>query len=146
MFAAHRDVLRVLYSMAQLDPDAVGGAVQRDREEPGRGMARLARGSPSRRLLRADVTPGEAAHVLWLLTSFDAFDLLYTGRGLPVDEVATLLATTAERALYRLSGGACAAAAPRGRAATRSCGADRAVRGGRGGGSCRRDSPGLAAV
>src|SRR3954463_1681784 len=29
MFAAHRDVFRVLYSMAQLDPESVGGAVQR---------------------------------------------------------------------------------------------------------------------
>ena len=27
----------------------------------------------------------QAADVLWLLTSFDGFDLLYTGRGLPAD-------------------------------------------------------------
>ena len=29
MYAAHRDVLRALDSMAQLDADAVGGAVQK---------------------------------------------------------------------------------------------------------------------
>ena len=28
-FAAHRDVTRALVSMAALDPDAVGGAIQR---------------------------------------------------------------------------------------------------------------------
>jgi hypothetical protein len=38
---------------------------------------------------------------LWLITSFDAFDLLYTGRGLPVDEVGRLLVATAERAVCR---------------------------------------------
>jgi hypothetical protein len=43
----------------------------------------------------------DAAHTLWLITSFDAFDLLYTGRGLPVDEVARLLIATAERAVCR---------------------------------------------
>lgn len=36
----------------------------------------------------AGVTAGQAADLLWLLTSFDSFDLLYTGRALPVDEVA----------------------------------------------------------
>ena len=36
-------------------------------------------------------TAEEAAHVLWLLTSFDAFDLLYTGRGLSLDEVVEIL-------------------------------------------------------
>jgi hypothetical protein len=39
--------------------------------------------------------------VLWVLTSFDAFDLLYTGRKLSLDEVVALLATSAERTLLR---------------------------------------------
>ena len=34
-------------------------------------------------------------------TSFESFDLLYTGRGLPVDEVAEALVTAAERSLCR---------------------------------------------
>jgi hypothetical protein len=52
-------------------------------------------------ILRPDITEHEAADVLWLLTSFDSFDLLYTGRGLPVDEVARRLTATAERSLCR---------------------------------------------
>jgi hypothetical protein len=36
-----------------------------------------------------------------MLAGFDAFDALYTGRNLPVDEVARLLVATAERSLLR---------------------------------------------
>ena len=43
----------------------------------------------------------EAADILYLLTTFDAFDALYTGRGLPADEVGRLLVATAERAVCR---------------------------------------------
>ena len=82
MFAAHRDVFRVLYSMAQLDANAVGGAVQRLEAGRAEGMTRSAARLAAQDLLRSDVTPEEAAHVLWLLTSFDAFDVLFTGRGL----------------------------------------------------------------
>ena len=38
-----------------------------------------------------------AADRLWVLTSFDAFDLLYSGRGLSANEVARVLVDTAER-------------------------------------------------
>jgi AcrR family transcriptional regulator len=101
MYAANRDVFRVLFSMTQLDPDAVGGAVQRLEQRRADGMASLAEQLASKGALRPDVGIGEAAHVAWLLTSFDAFDLLYTGRGLPADEVARVLLRTAERALCR---------------------------------------------
>ena len=43
----------------------------------------------------------EAADVLWTLTSFDAFDLLYTGRSLSPAAVADRLIATAERALLQ---------------------------------------------
>jgi hypothetical protein len=36
-----------------------------------------------------------------VLTSFESFDLLYTGRGLSTDAVADVLTATAERALLR---------------------------------------------
>ena len=39
--------------------------------------------------------------MLWLLSSFDAFDVLYTRAGLSVDAIVDLLTTTAERSLYR---------------------------------------------
>src|SRR4051795_11577968 len=42
-FAAYRDVFRALVSMAALDPEAVGGAMQRSEQRRAKGMRRLAR-------------------------------------------------------------------------------------------------------
>jgi hypothetical protein len=42
----------------------------------------------------------DAEHELWLLTSFESFDSLYTDRGLSTDRTVELLIDTAERALY----------------------------------------------
>jgi hypothetical protein len=64
-------------------------------------MAHLAGRLAEQDVLRPGVGEKEAADVLFLLTSFDAFDLLYTGRGLPPDEVGRLLVETAERTLCR---------------------------------------------
>jgi hypothetical protein len=75
--------------------------VQRSDERRFGGMAHLAQRLADQDVLRPDVRVGEAANLLWLLTSFDAFDLLYTGRGMSVDDVAAALITTAERSLCR---------------------------------------------
>jgi AcrR family transcriptional regulator len=104
VFAAHRDVHRVLHSMAQLDPDAVGGAVQRTEQRRAGGMAYLAQRLAEQDLLRPGVTVEQATDVLWLLTSFDSFDLLYTGRQLPTEHVAATLINTAEHTLCRQAG------------------------------------------
>ena len=101
VFAAHRDVFRALFSMAQLDADAVGGAIARIEENRAGGMVHLARRLAEQDALRPDVTATDAADLLWLLTSFDGFDQLYTGRNLTVDHVARVLSTTAERSLCR---------------------------------------------
>jgi AcrR family transcriptional regulator len=101
VFAVSRDVYRVLFSTAMVDPEATAGAVQRSEERRAGGMAYLARRLAEQDLLRPDVTVDDAAHVLWLITSFDAFDLLYTARGLTIDDVARLLVATAERAVCR---------------------------------------------
>jgi AcrR family transcriptional regulator len=101
MFAQVRDVARVLFSMAALDDEAEGGAIRRIEDRRARGMARVARLLSEQGVLRPDVTADEAAHLLWVLTSFDSFDLLYTGRGLPTDEVVRVLTATAERSLCR---------------------------------------------
>jgi hypothetical protein len=82
--------------MAVLDADAVGGAVQRMEQDRAGGMAYLARRLAEEGILRPDLTADEAARLLWLLTSFD---LLYTGRGVPAEEVARILITAAERTL-----------------------------------------------
>ena len=98
-FAAHRDVFRALVSMAELDPDAVGGAMQRSDQRRADGMMRLARRLARRGLLREGLTAKRAADRLWVLTSFDGFDLLYSGRGLSADEVARVLVDMAEHSL-----------------------------------------------
>jgi AcrR family transcriptional regulator len=103
MYAAERDVYRVLFSMAALEPDSVGGVIAGKEENRRGGMLHLARRLDEEGLLRDDVTVDEAAHVLWVLASFDAFDLLYTGRKLPLDDVVALLVTSAERTLLRRS-------------------------------------------
>ena len=95
LFAAHRDVFRALISMAQLDPEAVGGTIQRNDRNRAAGMASLAEQGQ----LRPGVSVEAAADLLWILTSFDAYDLLATGRGLSADEAADLLIETAERTL-----------------------------------------------
>jgi AcrR family transcriptional regulator len=99
MFDEHRDVFRVLFSMAHLDPEAVGGAAGRAEAVRAEGMASLARRLAEQGLLRAGVDARAAAHTLWLLASFDAFDVLRTARGLPLDEVVRILVETAEHAL-----------------------------------------------
>jgi AcrR family transcriptional regulator len=99
MFAADRDVVRALHSMAQLDQQAVGGAVERWESERAAGMARLARRLQEQGALRAGIGAARAEHVLWVLTSFEAFDLLFSGRGLAADAVADLLIEAAEDAL-----------------------------------------------
>jgi AcrR family transcriptional regulator len=101
MLAADRDIVRALFSMAQLDDRAVGGAVRKREQSRAAGMARLARRLGEQDLLRPDVSVEDAEHILWVLTSFDSFDLLHTGRGLPTDAVADTLFATAERALLK---------------------------------------------
>jgi AcrR family transcriptional regulator len=101
MLAADRDIVRALFSMAQLDERAVGEAVRKREESRSAGMARLAGRLAEQDLLRPDVSLEDAEHVLWVLTSFESFDLLYTGRGLSKSAAAELLFATAERALLK---------------------------------------------
>lgn len=97
IFAADRDVIRTLQQLGRFDE--AGGTVETWDEERARGMTRVATRLQEQGVLRPDTTVEDAAHVLWVLTSFDAFDLLYTDRGLPEEEVVRLLTQTAERAV-----------------------------------------------
>ncbi len=99
MYAADRDVYRVLFSMAQLDPRSVGGAVQKMENERAGGMAYLARRLDEDALLRDGLTVDTATDMLWVLLSFDALDLLLTGRGMDVDAAIEVLINMAERML-----------------------------------------------
>src|SRR5919109_4312891 len=77
MLAADPDIVRALFSMAQLDERAVGGAVRKREESRAAGMARLAGRLAEQDLLHPDVSVDDAERILWVLTSFESFDLLY---------------------------------------------------------------------
>jgi AcrR family transcriptional regulator len=99
IFAADRDVFRALHSMQDLDPEAVGGTIRRVEERRAEGMAWAARRLREQGYLRPGISADEAGHILWIQASFEAFDLLYTARGLPAKQVADLLVAIAERSL-----------------------------------------------
>jgi AcrR family transcriptional regulator len=100
MLAANRDIYRSLHSMAQLDEEAVGGAIGRKEENRANGMRRLAGRLAKQGVLRKGLSAKEAEHVLWVLTSFESFDSLYSGRGLSLARTVELLTESAERTLY----------------------------------------------
>jgi AcrR family transcriptional regulator len=104
MYAAHHDVLRVLYATGKLDPEGAGRAIARSERRRFESMGWLADRLHERRQLRPDISPEHAAHVIWLLASFDAYDQLAAGRGLGPDEVIEILTRTAEHALLRRPG------------------------------------------
>ena len=99
MYAAHHDVFRVLYATGKLDPEGAGRAIARSERKRFEAMDWLANRLREQSHLRAEVTPGDAAHVIWLLASFDAYDLLASGRGLGPEEVIRILTETARNAL-----------------------------------------------
>ena len=101
MFAVDRDVRRALVSMSALDPEAVGGAIARGDDARRGGTAHLADRLDEQGLLRPGVTRADAAHLLWVLSSFDTFDSLFVGYRLDVAATCRLLVDTAERALLR---------------------------------------------
>jgi AcrR family transcriptional regulator len=99
VYADERDVARALASMAQVNPEAVGGAfdvVDHGRKE---GLLHLANRLKKAGQLRPGVSVAEAADLLWVISSFDTFDQLYTGRELPRATVAKRLIALAERSL-----------------------------------------------
>src|SRR5262245_50551113 len=101
VYAAERDIARAVYSMWTLDPDAVRGVfevIERGRAE---GQRSLAERLNQQGHLRPGLTVDEAADMLWVITSFDTFDLLHTARGLRANDVAQRLITMAENALWR---------------------------------------------
>jgi hypothetical protein len=101
MYAGHHTVWRVLYAMGKLDPDGVGQTIAVTEGRRAQGMAWIASRLGEQGALRRGLTPERAAHVIWMLASFDAYDLLATGRGLGPDEVAAIIVETAEHAVLK---------------------------------------------
>jgi AcrR family transcriptional regulator len=99
MYAADLELYRVLFAMSLLDPDSVGGAIRAKEKNRRGGMEYLAKRLAEDGALRDDVSMEMAVDVLWMICSFEAFDLLHTGQGLSVEAAVDALAITAERAL-----------------------------------------------
>ena len=101
LYAADRSVARALWSWGELEPDAARAiaVLEHGRWE---GMQHLARRLRDAGSLRAGVSVKEAAETLWVLSSFDAFDQLFTGRQLRPPVVARRLLAMAERTLLEL--------------------------------------------
>ncbi len=99
LFVSEYEVNRALYSLARLGDEAVAAAIGRREQERTAGMAGMARRLAARGHLRKGVGATRAAHLLWVLTAFDTFDLLWSGRGLDADAISDLLFETAERTL-----------------------------------------------
>ena len=81
MYSADHEVLRRMLLLARLDPD-VARDYQLRQQRRGAAMRDLAQRLRSQRRLRAKVSVEAAAAVLWVLTSFDTFDQLFSGWGL----------------------------------------------------------------
>jgi AcrR family transcriptional regulator len=100
MYAMFPSLARALFTLAAIDPDGVAAvAAIEDGRRP--GMAHLARALEAQGYLREDVTVEEATDLLTVITSFQSFDELFTGSGLPADLVADRLIALAERSVCR---------------------------------------------
>ena len=100
MYARLPDLARGLFTLAAIDPDGVAAvAAIEDGRRP--GMRRLADALAAQGYLRADIDVDEAVDILTVITSFQAFDELFTGSRLPPDVVADRLIAMAERSVCR---------------------------------------------
>ena len=81
LYAEQRDAARALSSWTDLDTDAAGAFAVLDGGRAA-GTAHLVGRLAAAGRLRPGVSPDEAADVLYVLTSFDTFDQLFTERRL----------------------------------------------------------------
>ena len=100
MYSKLPDLARAMFTLAAIDPDGVAAlAAIEDGRRP--GMVRLARALDAQGYLREDISVDEAVDILTVITSFQSFDELFTGSGLPAEVVADRLIAMAERSVCR---------------------------------------------
>ncbi len=100
VYAAMPDLARALFTLGAIDPDAVAAVTAiEDGRRP--GMVRLAGALSAQGYLRDGVNVEEATDILTVITSFQSFDELFTGSGLPADTVSDRLIALAERSVCR---------------------------------------------
>jgi AcrR family transcriptional regulator len=100
VYATMPHLARALFTLGAIDPDAVA-AIRAIEDGRRPGQAALARRLADEGYLRAGVSIDEATDILTVITSFQAFDELFTGSGLPADVVADRLVAMAERSICR---------------------------------------------
>ena len=83
-----------------IDPDAVA-AIRAIEDGRRPGQAEIARRLAEQGYLRDGVDVDEATDILTVITSFQAFDELFSGSGLPAEVVADRLVAMAERSICR---------------------------------------------
>jgi AcrR family transcriptional regulator len=99
-WAAEHLLIRKISGLAAVDPEIrqILAQVEKNRTPLIAGLAqRLAAAGR----LAVGCSESRAVDVLWMLSSFEAFDHLFTGRRLPVEEVAQVLFDLAARSIVR---------------------------------------------
>lgn len=100
MYALMPDLARGLFTLAAIDPDGVAAvSAIEDGRRP--GVTSLGGRLDEQGYLRKGISSSEAADMLTVVTSFQAFDELFSGSGLPAEIVADRLIAMAERSVCR---------------------------------------------
>ena len=100
MYAKMPELARAMFTMGAVDPDAVA-AIRAIEDGRRPGQAEIARRLAAQGYLRDGVDVDEATDILTVITSFQAFDELFSGSGLPAEVVADRLIAMAERTVCR---------------------------------------------
>ena len=98
LYAQEHAVGMALLSLAAVDGDAAPAATRLNQGRA-EGMASLARRFKEQGYLAPQVSEGEAADVLWVITSIETFHQLYVGRQLAPAAACRRLLAMAERTL-----------------------------------------------
>jgi len=101
-WAAEHSLVRSLTGLAAVDSD-IAGVVAEVQQHRLPLLTQLVERLGAAGRLSPGLPAGRALDILWMLSSFEAFDQLFAGRGLAVDEVAEILTDVAVRALLRES-------------------------------------------
>jgi AcrR family transcriptional regulator len=102
-WATEHPLVRKLSGLAAVDPE-IRQVLFRVEQQRLPLLTRLVERLADAGHLAAGCSKSRAVDVLWLLSSFEAFDQLFTARQLPVEEVAGILADLAARSLAQLPG------------------------------------------
>ena len=101
MYARDLPIYRVLFAMNRIDPASVGGTIEKMERRRARGMTDLAQKLAEDSVLREDVSVAQAVEILWVLCSFETFDLLHTDRRTSIEETVRIIVWMAEQSLCK---------------------------------------------